>query len=91
MKYTAIISNSNGFVNAGLSIEETVVVEAERINDVVGEAQVIVASRILEELCGEGSQPNDYEDLWMQIYDHIPVVAIIEGEPKVIINDEIYE
>lgn len=87
MMYTVIVSDRTRY-EAG--IERRIVCEGD-LNHACGVAQVTVATEVLEASHGTGAQPHDHEDEWLWIYDRIPVLAIIEGEPKVWLNDEAVE
>lgn len=88
MKYTVIVNDSTRY---RMGEERSVVIEEDDIAHVSELAQVILATEALERKHGEGADPHDHEDEWVGIYNNLHVAAIIEGEPKVWINDAAVE
>jgi hypothetical protein len=87
MIYTVVVSDRSLY-RAG---EEHAFVCEGDLTYVHGAAQVRMASAILERRHGKNADPHDHEDEWMDIYDCIPVIAIIEGTPKLWLNDPVVE
>lgn len=89
-KYTVIIADYSQSFAAPTT--RAVKVTGHSPEDAAGDAEVVVAGRIFEREYGDHDPTSGgWDDEWIKCMEAAGTLAVIEGHPKVYIEDAIYE